>query len=324
MLKREKEMMLFGLAPDRYSLKGVELFLFIYLGATLFAAILTPPAYWAVQWLDSVDPSETTKWLLGKRIDVYYDRLRWAPIILGFPWMMQKCGLFSFSNLGLRLNLKSLFNLCGFFILGIALAAAIFGLQWAFGVSSPDATFDKSTLSSVALNAILGAFIVAFLEEIIMRGLIMRSFYTAMGTISGIVLSSLFFAYKHFKVPNSIWDKLPNGGGSSWDMGFFVAWYDTIGIAYEFNFLQFAGLFMFGVFLCLLYIKRKSLWPCIGFHAGLVFCLMMYRKLFDVTREGPRNILGGAGMTDGWLALIVLTVLSAMLLFSGRKDASVK
>ena len=69
----------------------------------------------------------------------------------------------------------------------------------------------------------------------------MRSFYTAIGPISAVVLSSLFFAYKHFKVPDCVWDKLPGGGSATWDMGFFVAWYDTVGIAYEFGFARFGG-----------------------------------------------------------------------------------
>ena len=199
-LEKEKEMMLFGLSPERSSFKGVGLFLFIYLGATLFASILTPPAYWAIEWLHSVSPSETTTWLLGKHIDVYYDRLRWAPIILGFPWMMKECGLFSLSNLGMKIGARPLVSFLSFFAFGILLASAIFGLQWAFGVSSPDKTFDASTLASVILSALSGALTVALLEEIIMRGLIMRSFYTAIGPISAVVLSSLFFAYKHFKV----------------------------------------------------------------------------------------------------------------------------
>lgn len=323
-LKREKEMMFFGLSAEEHSMRGVGLFLFIYLGATLVASILTPPVYWAVEWLHSVNPSETTTWLLGKRLDIFYDRIRWVPIIIGFPWMMKECGLFSLSNLGLRFDRHSLLSFIGFFAFGIALAAGIFGLQWAFGVSSPDPEFEKSAIISALCGALAGALVVAFLEEIIMRGLIMRSFYTASGPITAIILSSLFFAYKHFKVPASIWSHLPGGGSATWDMGFFVAWYDTVGIAYNFSFTQFAGLFMFGAFLCILYIKTKSLWPCIGFHGGLVFCLMMYRKVFDITQNGPRGILGGAGMTDGWLALGILTIMCAAALFWGGDRAEEK
>ena len=88
MFKREKELMLFGLSPNQHSFEGLGLFLFIYIGASLFAAVLTAPTYWLVQFVDSVNSTETTRWLLGKRIDIFYDRLSWVPIILGIPWIL--------------------------------------------------------------------------------------------------------------------------------------------------------------------------------------------------------------------------------------------
>ena len=51
---------------------------------------------------------------------------------------------------------------------------------------------------------------------------------------------------------------------------------------------------------------------------------MIYRKVFDITQNGPRGILGGAGMTDGWLALGILTVMCAAALFWGGKNAEEK
>lgn len=318
-LKREKELMFFGLSPNQRSFEGVGLFLTIYIGASLFAAVLSAPAYWGIEWLHSINPTDTTKWLLGKRIDVYYDRLRWAPIILGLPWMMKRCGLFSLSNLGLKLGLKSAGQFFGYFSFGLCLAAGIYALQYGFGISALHSDFSASKLLPIFRDAAIGACAVALLEEIVMRGLIMRSFYTAIGAMSGVVISSLFFAYKHFKVPSSIWNNLPDGGAATWDMGFFVAWYDTAGIAYTFKFAEFAGLFMFGVVLCLLYIKTKSLWPCVGFHSGLVFCMMVYREIFSRTANAAKQWLGGAGMTDGWLALILLTAISAYLIAACRK-----
>ena len=162
--------------------------------------------------------------------------------------MMKECGLFSLSNLGLRFDRHSLLSFIGFFAFGIALAAGIFGLQWAFGVSSPDPEFEKSAIISALCGALAGALVVAFLEEIIMRGLIMRSFYTAAGPITAIILSSLFFAYKHFKVPASIWSHLPGGGSATgiWDFlwpGTTLSASPTILVS-----RNFAGLFMFGAF----------------------------------------------------------------------------
>lgn len=95
-----------------------------------------------------------------------------------------------------------------FFALGVGLAVVIFSFQYAFcNVKFVGAV--GSELANILISAILGGLILGFLEELVMRCLIMRSIYTAFDALSAVVLSSLFFAYKHFKVPNSIWDSLP-------------------------------------------------------------------------------------------------------------------
>ena len=76
----------------------------VFFGSLAVAAVLTPPLYWAVQWWDGRAPSETTKWLLGKGIDVYFDRLRWVPILAGLPWLMTACHLWSRQAMGLKFD----------------------------------------------------------------------------------------------------------------------------------------------------------------------------------------------------------------------------
>lgn len=325
MFKREKELMLFGLNPNQHSFEGLGLFLFIYVGASLFAAVLTAPTYWLVQFVDSVESTETTRWLLGKQIDIFYDRLRWAPIILGLPWMMKRCRLFSIRNLGLPLSLKSLSVFAKFFVAGIALSVFIFTFQYFFcNVKLADGfCFDK--LLNAAFAALIAGLILGFLEELVMRCLIMRSVYTAFDALSAVVLSALFFAYKHFKVPNSIWDNLPGGvHNSSWDIGFFVAWYDTVGIAHTFNFMHFAALAMFGAVLAMIYIRTKLLWAPIALHAGIVFSIQTYRKIFDIGDSPNLVYFGNAGMTNGWLALGLLCLIFAALCLWKPKDSAAR
>jgi len=316
MLKREKELMLFGLNPNQYSFKGLGIFLFIYIGASLFAAIFTAPTYWLVQWIDSIKSTDLTNWLLGKPIDVFYDRLRWAPIILGLPWMMKECKLFSIRNLGLPIQTRSLWVFIKFFVLGLVLAALIFTMQYFFANVSINPDFVASRLPKILLSAILGGVILGFLEELVFRCLILRSIYTALGAISGVVLTSLFFAYKHFKVPNSIWDSLPGGiHSSTWDIGFFVGYYDTIGIASTFQPLEFFSLFMFGMVLAMIYVRTKILWGPVAMHAGIVFAIQTYRSVFSVGASDNVKYVGSAGMTNGYLALTLLTLIFIWLLF---------
>ena len=125
-------MMLFGLSASESSLKGLGLFLFVYLGATFFAAAATAPVYWAVQYLDSHFSLSLTKWMLGYEIDVFFDRLRWIPIILGLPWVLAKCGLFSLRNLGISFDRSHARMFLRFFLYGIGLSAFIFLMQLIF------------------------------------------------------------------------------------------------------------------------------------------------------------------------------------------------
>ncbi len=322
MFKREKELMLFGLSPSSRSFEGLGLFLFIYLGATLFASILTAPTYWIVEWIDSMESTETTRWLLGKGIDVFYDRLRWAPIILGLPWMMKRCKLFSIRNIGLPISFGALKYFFIFFFAGVALSATIFTFQYFFCNVALEGGFSGDKLLRVMGSAILAGLILGFLEELVMRCLIMRSIYTALDALSAVVLSSLFFAYKHFKVPNSIWNELPGGvHNSSWDIGFFVAWYDTVGIAWDFSWVPFLALFMFGAVLCLIYMRTKILWAPIAMHAGIVFSIQTYRGMFKIGQSENIVYFGNAGMTNGWLPLALLAVIFVALCFWKPKNA---
>lgn len=321
MFKREKSLMLFNLDADRYSFKGIGLFLFVYLGATLFAAIFTAPAYWAVEWLNSVSPSETTRWLLGKDIDIYFDRLRWAPIIIGLPWVLAKCKLFSLKNLGITFSLSSLFTILKFFTFGILLAGTIFSLQYFFGNVSLKVGLTSDTVIRAIFSALLAGAILGFLEELVFRGLIMRTIYTVSQPLTAVILSSLFFAYKHFKVPNSIWDNLPGGVHcSTWDIGYFVAYYDTIGISYDFVWVDFLSLAMFGMLLCAIYIRTKNLLSPIALHASLVFMIQSYRSIFDINQSDVTKYFGNAGMTNGIVPLILLTVAFCYFAFAPKKS----
>lgn len=314
MLKREKSMMFFGLNADQRSYEGVFLFFGIYIFASLFAATFTAPLYWLIQWWASVSPSETMDWLLGKRMDVFYDRLRWAPIIIGLPWMMKRCGMFSWKNLGLPASKAGVATFGRAFLTGVIMSAIVCVCQYFhYGMHLRQSV----DMADIIISSLLGGIILGFLEEIVFRGLIMRSFYTAWGPVTAIILTSLFFAYKHFKVPGRVMDALPNGGYgvANWDVGFLVAYYDTIGICMTFNAVQFFALFMFSAVLALVYIRTKMLWGPIAFHAGSVFFMLSYRKIFE-RPEGPDSVFFGTGaLTNGYMVLILLTAIFAGLLF---------
>jgi membrane protease YdiL (CAAX protease family) len=114
------------------------------------------------------------------------------------------------------------------------------------------------------------AITVGFLEEIMFRGIILKMFYTAFSPILAAILSSVFFAFLHIKIPSAANINTLNVG--IWS-GFKCIFPMICGFLYEFNVLQFVKLVLFGCILSTITLKSRSLVPPIGFHAGTVLML---------------------------------------------------
>ena len=320
-MKRSKDLMLFKADENEYVFKGLLLFLYVYIGASIFAAIFTPLVFWLVEWINTNWPCQLSEYLMRKRISVYYDRLRWIPIIISLPFILKECGLLSFKNLGISFDKHSLKIFGKFWLLGAIAVCSIFAVQILFvGATARDGL----KIASILFAAISGSIILSFLEEIVFRGLLMRSIYTALGSISGIVLSSLFFAYKHFKVPKEIWKVLPDGGHSAeWYSGFVVCYYDTIGISYNFQLIPFLSLFVFGVLLCIFYIRTKTLLSSIAFHSGAVCLMMCFKKSFKLNSYDNQFIFGNEWITNGCVglgALCLVLLISILFIKQSKKS----
>jgi len=318
--KTQKAFMLFGLNANQRSVRGAYLFIGTYFFATLFAAIITPPVFWLFEYLHTAFPDNAViaKWVSSKGINVFFDRLRWIPIIIALPFLFKACGLYSAKEAGLIFNKRTLYIFLRYFLFGILLAGFIFALQVAFTeIELKD--FSSKIITGISF-ALLGALVVGFLEEIIFRSLIMRSFYTAWGASMGVILSSLFFAYKHFKVPSSVFQEISEGvHTANWYTGFQVAYYDSIGIFLQFSAAKFVSLFLFGVLLCVAYIRTKTLYASIALHAGIVWTMLSYKKIFEILPDELRNFFGSSAMTDSYLSMILLFLLILIFTFWNKK-----
>jgi len=302
--QRNPRFILFGLDAGQTSWRGVGLLAAVFFGSLLIAAVLTPPAYWLVEWWHDQTGSANAAWLLGKGVDVYFDRLRMAAIVLGLPWLMSVCHLWSGRALGLVPNKNVLRAGVLWWLAGIIL---IVGL--AMWKNPPTATAPGVAVGHSLgdwLNALLAGLILGFLEETIFRGLILRIFYTATRRPwLALAAMSAFFAYTHFKVPASVW--LHVAPGVRADTGFFVAFWTTFGISENFDLAQFTALWLLGLLLGALTLRTGSLWPAIGLHAGLVTAMFFYR---------------GSGLTDGWAAAGVLLALLILIISVGENKRS--
>ena len=317
-LPREREFLLFGLGPENRSWRGVWLLLGVFFGAIAFAAITSPLVFWAIIEWANASPNELNTYLADKDFPRYFDRLRLLFVIIAFPWLLKVCGLFSWKALGMRGGSGWWRSLLLWLVIGVVLlglAAAVQALT--VGIVLKEAWSSFAFLQT-ALMAAVAAAIIALLEESVFRGLVLRLFYTAVIPLPAVLLAAFFFAIVHFKkIPEAIWGE---DAVVSWSSGFYVGLWTLLSMGATFEWIKFLNLFLSGLVLCLLFIKNRSLWHCIGLHAGWVIFRQVYSELFIVGESDFSRLWGSAGIIDGLLPTLLLSTLAGWLYYRTAKE----
>jgi membrane protease YdiL (CAAX protease family) len=185
---------------------------------------------------------------------------------------------------------------------GLALFSAVAGVLWLAGSYHVLGTNGHADWLPQVLGAGVGAGIA---EEIITRGVLFRILEEGLGSGWALAVSALFFGAAHAFNP----------GATPWS---------SASIAIE-----------AGVLLALLYLVTRSLWACIGLHAGwniaqgTVYGIPVSGTRADgwlvSTRTGPDWLSGGAfGAEASVVALVLCSLCSvALLVVAWRRHAFV-
>ncbi len=314
---------------------GLRWLLVVYFGAIGASAVLAPAAFLGLRAVWEVSPESLPSWLspLTSRLDDadfprWFDRLRWLPVLLLLPWLMRMTGLASWQRLGFSRPVDTarrageVSTQGGFSSSGCAAALGVLGKAFAVGVLLflPVALLQEVAFGAAVRGgalavlpvrvlgaALLSGVLIALLEETVFRGLLLRVFGQAMRPWAAVVASALFFAMVHFKaVP---W---PEGQPVEWWSGLSVAWGILVAPVTEMQPLKFLNLLAAGVVLNLVFIRWRSLWPCIGLHAGWVFYRVIHREVMPMPPE-VSPWLGGPALLDGASTLLILAVVIAWL-----------
>ena len=267
---RDKRFVLFGLANDQVSWRGVGLLALVFFGSLGVAAVLTPVVYWAAEWWGP----QAANSLLNKGSNNLFDFVRWLPIIIAFPWLMRSCRLWSLPALGLSKDWLAYW--AAGFVVGIVLVALLATGQLAAStvVIAPRETLSPFFALKWIASALAVAGSVSIIEEVVFRGVILRMFYTATRLPwLALIFSAMFFAYVHFKAGG-----LAKLATVDWESGWVAAYWTLIGIIPHFELNRFLGLCLLGMVLGALTLRTGSLWPAIGLHRGLVFGILMYNN----------------------------------------------
>ncbi|MDA0346182.1 MAG: type II CAAX endopeptidase family protein [Verrucomicrobia bacterium] len=313
-MKRDHFFQLHGLKENEFSAKGLWLIVYLYFGALVFAAIVAPLVFNLVH---SLDP-DASSYLAQKPFGKYFDRGRVLCLLILFPVLMKKANLLSWKRLGFlppgRVHFKK------WFAIGICMMALVYAVDFSFGILEPRENWSWGNQFEKIGSGIVSALLIAVVEESFFRGFVFRAFYTSLKPKLAVVLSSLFFAYVHFKMPYEVMAHIPvNEIG--FDDGLFAIW-GTLTTFLYFEGLLFLNLFLVGILLHLGFLYTRNLWTCVGLHAGWVVVIQSLVKTMDEV-EGAHPFFGTERVADGYLVtLFLLGFIGVCIWLMKRRDSS--
>lgn len=297
-MKRDKFFQLYDLGEKTFSNRGLWLIVYLYFGSLLFAAIVAPLVFRLVHFLDP----ETQSWLAGKPFADYFDRGRLLCLLILFPVLIKRANLWSWKRLGFLS--PGWIHFRKWFPIGIGMMLLVYLIDISCGVIEPCGEWVWAGQFTKAGSALAGALLIGFAEETLFRGFVFRTFYTAVRPAFAVVLSSMFFAYLHFKMADEVLAHVPvNEIGI--DDGLFAIWASVTAFTTGFDALLFFNLSLVGILLHIAFLYSRNLWACVGLHAGWVVVIKIVSQLFNET-AGAHSFFGTERVADGYLVSIFL------------------
>lgn len=275
----------------------------LLLGVSVFASVFAVFLYSCLEWVSSMGVSRLDRYL-QKGYGVFFSRALFIGLFIAIPLLIKIFRVKSFADFFGRTidRRRDFFNgvlqgLASLLVL-IVFQSFFYTVQWS-GVSF-------YLILVILIKFLLGGLVVAFIEEIIFRSIIFRALASNVGVLCGLLFSSAFFAYVHFKPDYG----LSIQEMSAWD-GLRASWIFFFGPRSNFELIPFLSLFSLGGFLCVLFLVRGSLLAPVGFHFAIIIGSMFYKKLWALdTASGISIYCGTQKLTDGVAVIVVLILLT--------------
>lgn len=198
--------------------------------------------------------------------------------------------------------------LLGFLMAGISLLI-YYSISILFGAWIIHVDFNSAgTIASKIIKYALLGCLIAFIEEVFFRGLILQSFIEDMALPVAVCACSLIYSVLHFFKADVY---VSTGFQASVGLTTIVQFFKQFFSQFIVNLPSIVGLFLVGVVLSYAFIQTKSLYLSIGLHSGWIF-MMKADGLFLVRiREMWGWLFGGSKLVTGilvWFFLLCILV----------------
>lgn len=278
---------------------GIKLVFAAFFGSLVVAAIISPLLFSAVENLNNAADISIIKYLATKPISQYFDRTRLAFVVIICAASLKrlyKLKKYSISEIFAK---KSLFFTN--FLIGTCLALLFFSINLIYCRLNlkPEAI---SGIPKIVATCLLASSLIAIIEEFIFRGVLLNILLTSKFKLCAIFLSSIIFGITHFSSPDTANLQL----NSTWSAGFILAFHSAKAMIFDINWAYFINLIALGVLLGLVMVRTTSIWSTSGLHSGIVFVIMLARKIFNITCTNQTIYFGSGRITDSLISFAIL------------------
>lgn len=244
-------------------------------------------------------------------------------MILGI-YPVLRCQGLNFEVLGFSSGKRLMAQLLKGFGYGLLIMTVNLALLFLLEVRVADLAGDDSFSVWVKTlgNSLLIGFLVAFLEELLFRGVLLGEMKRHCGSLCAVAVSAFYYAGIHFlrgetDIPLS---------GPEWYSGFKVIGDAFSNLFFAEHLDSFLALLALGIFLgCVRIHVKTSLGYCIGMHASWVFLIKITKRYSDLNPFSPwSGLVGGYDHIIGYPTALLLMLLSGAfaVLFLGPLPAA--
>jgi CAAX protease family protein len=286
--------------PETPLMRAFALFFGVMLAALASVAVFTYPA-----WLLLHPYFEFPFHRLGDRIGLLV-------LVIGLILVARRIGLADKASLGYGLRrplfIREMLIGLGIGVVGMFIIVVIMtGLGLLDWTEASTATTGK--LAKIFFNRLLSGLAVGFLEETMLRGLMLTAIARESGTRAAILLTSVIYSAVHFLSSYHIaTDQVTSHSGIDLLFGTLL-WFSTPLAMAD----AFLCLLAVGLLLAIIRAKTGNIAACIGLHAGWVWVILFTHELTKPVRDQPLSFL--LSQFDGFIGWLVLawTILTGVV-----------
>ena len=255
------------------------------------------------------------QWALGHFFTPGFDNvLTITTLVFGFLLALayvRITGPLSVAALGLHWHDRDRLDVSVGFLVGLLILGVLEAGLLLLGVHEMrhNQEYVRMEVASVVVQSFMIGLVVALKEEVLFRGALLTGLLRCHRKITAMLVCSVFYAATHYlKYPETT-----PGTAIDWYTGLqllptALRWFASPGTP-----PVLVSLFLIGLLLVLLRLRRDSLWPCIGLHAGFV---TGYKIAGYCTNRVPDAQYGFFLSSDspvlGWFAVAWLTAVFVM------------